>query len=212
MKQIMVILFVILIGIMACKDKKKVVDKGINEQQTTMVVQDSAKDSAEIRTVITDFYNWYNKNYTKFEKYHLYSGIKKKDAPPYIINWDEVEKYQQYLRESVPQLGEEFIGEQKHFLQQCDSAFKVDVEDDIPFGFDYDWYTNSQEDPQYVVDKINRAYNWIIQVNGDHATVDVKGIFHVEEREVEETIIKLEMKKEAGKWKIARIGLDNYFL
>ena len=83
MKQIMVVLFVTLIGLMACKDKKNVADKEIPEQQTTTMVQDPAKDSAAIRTVITDFYNWYNKNYTKFEKYHLYSGIKKKDAPPY---------------------------------------------------------------------------------------------------------------------------------
>ena len=96
----------------------------------------------------------------------------------------------------------------KHFFQQCDSEFKVDVEDDIPYGFDYDWYTNSQEDPQYLVDNINRAYHWIINVQGDNATIDIKAIFHVEERQIEETIIKLGMKKEQGNWKIAKIGIE----
>jgi hypothetical protein len=96
------------------------------------------KDSAEIRTVIIDFYNWYNKNDAKLQEYHLYSGIKKKDAPPYKINWDEVTKYQDFIRSSVPQLGEEFLKNQKHFFEKCDSAFKADVNDEIPYGFDYD--------------------------------------------------------------------------
>ncbi len=208
MNQVVFVLFVIVMGLMACKDKKQNAGRDAVEQKTAGVVLDPARDSAAIRTVITDFYNWYNKNYARFQEYDLYNGIKKKDAPPYKINWDGVEKYQQFIRDSVPQLGEEFIKNQKHFLQQCDSAFKVEVEDDIPYGFDYDWYTNSQEDPQYLVDNINRAYNWIIKVNEDDATVDIKAIFHVEERQTGETIMKLVMKKEQGNWKIAKIGIE----
>ncbi len=64
-------------------------------------------------------------------------------------------KYQDFIRTSAPQLGEEFIKNQKHFFEQCDSAFKVDVKDEIPYGFDWDWYTNSQEDPQYLLDEMN---------------------------------------------------------
>ncbi len=208
MKQVMLWLLVTAMGFLACKEKKKETGNGKEEQKTGAIVQDPAKDSAAIRTVITGFYNWYNKNYSAFEKYHLYSGIKKKDAPPYKINWDEVEKYQQFIRDSVPQLGEEFISNQKKFFQQCDSAFKVDTEDEIPFGFDYDWYTNSQEDPQYLVDNLNKAHNWVIQYKGDDATVDIRHFFYVEERQTEETVIKLAMKKENDNWKIAKIGIE----
>ena len=188
----------------ACKNKKQVVGSEVVEQKTVGLVQDPAKDSAEIRTVITDFYNWYNKNSAKFQGYKLYSGIKKKDAPPYKINWDEVEKYQGFIRSSVPQLGEEFIKNQKHFFRQCDSAFKVDVNDDIPYGFDFDWITNSQEDTQYLVDEINKSLPWTITWSGDNALVDVKAAYNNNGKKTTETAITIVMKKENGKWKIAK--------
>ena len=200
----MLVLFATVIGSISCKDKKSADNKETAEQKTTEVVQDTAKDSAEIRTVIIDFYNWYNKNYAKLQEYHLYSGIKKKDAPPYKINWDEVAKYQDYIRTSVPQLGEEFLKNQKHFFEKCDSAFKVDVKDEIPYGFDYDWYTNSQEETQYLVDEINQSLPWVITWSGDHASVDVKTAYDNNGKKTTETAITIIMKKENGKWKIAK--------
>ena len=200
-------LFMIAVAFLACKDKKQTPEKDAAEQKTTNVVQDTSKDSAEIRSVIAGFYNWYSKNYSKLEDYHLYSSIKKKDSPPYKINWDEVEKYQNFIRRSVPQLGEEFISNQKLFFQQCDSAFKVDTEDDIPYGFDYDWYTNSQEDPQYLVNQITTDEPWIMTWAGDHAIADIQG-YPGNGKKAATTVIKLAMKKEDGKWKIAKIGID----
>ena len=204
MKKLLSILFIAVIALFACKDKKQTSDKDSVEQKNVGLVRDQAKDSTEIRTVITDFYNWYNKNFAKFQEYHLYSGIKKKDAPPYKINWDEVEKYQGFIRTSVPQLGEEFVKNQKHFLEKCDSAFKVDVEDDIPFGFDYDWYTNSQEETQYLVDEVNKSLPWTITWAGDNALVDVKAEYNNNGKKTTETAITIVMKKENGKCKIAK--------
>jgi hypothetical protein len=204
MKKMVFALFVSVIGFIACKDKKPAAGEEAKDQKTTELVQDPAKDSAEIRTVITGFYNWYNKNYATLQEYKLYSSIKKKEAPPYKINWDVVERYQQFIRDSVPQLGEEFIKNQKHFFQQCDSAFKVDVEDDIPYGFDYDWYTNSQEETQYLVDEVNKSLPWVITRSGDHAMVEVKGEYENNGKKSTGTAITIVMKKENGKWKIAK--------
>jgi|CXWL01.1.fsa_nt_gi hypothetical protein len=202
-------LFVTIIGVIACNGNKETQEKDtVVGQKTAAVTQYPAIDSTEIRKVITDFYNWYNKNYTKFQEYNLYSSIKKKDMPPYKINWDEVEKYHDFIRTSAPQLGEEFIKNQKHFLQQCDSAFKVDVEDDIPYGFDYDWYTNSQEDAQYLVDEINKIRHWPISWSGDYAIVDVKGGYDNNGKQEIATFVTIAMKKENGQWKIAKIGID----
>jgi hypothetical protein len=211
MKQLILFLFISFIGLTACKDKKENQEKetAAEKQATADMVADPAKDSADIRKVITDFYNWYNTNYTKFQGHNLYSSIKKKDAPPYKINWDEVEKYQQFIRTSVPQLGEEFLLNQKRFFQECDSAFKVDMEDEIPYGFDYDWYTNSQEDAQYLVDEINKAKPWPISWSGDYATVAVKGGYDNNGKQEEATFVTLTMKKENGEWKIAKIGAAN---
>lgn len=191
----------------ACKGKKEEPAKTEEKNET---INTPAEDSAQIRKVITDFYNWYENNYQKLMDYKLYSSIKKADNPPYKINWDEVEKYQAFIRDSIPQLGQEFLQNQKKMLQQCDSAFKVDTEDEIPYGFDYDWYTNSQEDTKYTTDEVNKPLNWDLAVNGDYANVGVKGNYMTNEngteKKSEAVILKLQMKKENGKWTIARIG------
>lgn len=208
MKQFIVLALVIPAALAACNNKQQSPETGVTTtpETTATPAADPAKDSAEIRKTITDFYNWYNKNDSRFFDYHLYSGTKKKDAPPYKINWEEVEKYQSFIRANVPQLGEEFISHQKKFLQQCDSAFKVDVTDDIPYGFDYDWYTNSQDDAQYLVDEINKPGPWAITWLGDYATIPIKGSYDDGTSKVETTLVVLTMKKENGQWKIARIG------
>lgn len=213
MKKTLSILSIAAISLFACNNKKQATGKNDTandtaEKKIEVAVADPVKDSVEIRKTVTDFYNWYNKNYTKFQVYNLYSGIKKKDLPPYKINWEEVDKYQQFIRSSAPQLGEEFISNQKRFFQQCDSAFKKDVEDEIPYGFDYDWYTNSQEDAQYLVDEINKNKPWPISITGDNAFVEVKGDLDDNGKKTESTFLTLYMKKESGQWKIAKIGLD----
>ena len=201
MKPIMFVLFVTVIGLTSCKEKNKTSGKDAEGQQVAELVQDSARDSLEIRRVITDFYNWYDKNYAKFQEYDLYSGIKKKDAPPYKINWDEVDKYQQFIRDSVPQLGEEFLARQKHFFEQCDSAFKKDLKDEIPYGFDYDWYTNSQEETKYTTDRVNANKAWSIKIEGDYAKVNIG-----DSPQDQDSGLQIHMKKEKGKWTIANIG------
>ena len=209
MKRIIFLLSFFIFGFVACKDKKKDAETAtIVEQKTESVVADPGKDSTEIRKVITDFYNWYTNNDAKFQDYKLYSSIKKNDMPPYKINWEEVTKYQDFIRRAAPQLGEDFFSNQKKMLQQCDSAFKVDVKDELPYGFDYDWYTNSQEDPQYLLDEINKNKPWTITVEGENAFVEVKGEFDNNGKKEASTFVTLYMKQENDQWKIAKIGLD----
>jgi Protein of unknown function (DUF3828) len=213
MRKIITVVLFITTGLIACKDKKEASTKENAGRDTTVTIPKNeeiaanpAEDSAAIRKVITDFYNWYNTSYNRLFEYKLYSGIKKTDAPPYKINWVEVETYQKFMRSDAPQLGEEFFTRQKQFLQECDSAFKVNTEDEIPYGFDYDWYTNSQDDAQYLVDEVNKKRPWPISFSGDYATVDVIGAYDDNGKQKESSILTLKLKKENGQWKIARIG------
>ncbi|MEO5948390.1 MAG: hypothetical protein ABIP79_16350 [Chitinophagaceae bacterium] len=186
----------------ACNNQKDNTERNSDKNLNIESSKIATNDTAEIRSVILDFYNWYNKNYEKFQDYNLYNGLKKADAPPYKINWDEVKKYQDFIRSSVPQLGEEFLTDQMTFFKKCDSAFKIDVKDEIPYGFDYDWYTNSQEDPQYLLEEINKKENkWEISVNGNVSTVKVH-----DEQNREYDLIVIRLKKESDKWKIIKIG------
>lgn len=199
-----ILILVAAVLLSACKDKKQA--SGEN-QAPAEVATTAADDSAAIRKTITDFYNWYNANDEKMMGYKLYSGINKPDQPPYKINWDEVERYQAFIRDSVPQLGPEFLANQRKMFQQCDSAFKVYVEDELPYGFDYDWYTNSQEDPSYLLDGIKASGKWIINVKGDEAAVEI-GAPEDKSYVSGSLLLFVGLKKENGQWKIASIGND----
>jgi len=208
MKQLTLLLLIISIGFVSCKQADKSAKKETAPEATQETAPDTAKDSAAIRNTIMEFYNWYNTNDKKLQAYNLYNGIKKKDSPPYQINWEEAEKYLTFIHTSVPQLGSAFINNQRLFFKQCDSAFKVDTEDDIPYGFDYDWFTNSQEEPQVLLDELNQSKQWLIIVKGDDAHVAVKGTYTDNGKQTETTVIKVDLKKEGGKWKIAKIGAN----
>lgn len=167
----------------------------------------AADDSTAIRNVIIDFYTWYNDNYRKMMDYQLYSGIKKQGQPPYKINWQEVERYQAFIRDSIPQLGQDFLVNQKKMFQQCDSAFKVDLEDEIPYGFDYDWYTNSQESSSYLLDGIKASGKWIISIKGNEAAVEI-GAPEDKNYLSGSLLLYVGLKKENDQWKITTIGND----
>ncbi len=179
---------------------------GTSFLSTAQVSKTAKADSIQIRTTIMSFYNWYLKNNSKLNSFELYTGVKSKEGPPYKIDWKEAEKYFAFIRSSVPQLGESFIKNQRIFLKECDSAFKVDLEDDIPYGFDYDWYTNSQEEASYLVDELKKSKQWIIWVTGMDAGVEVMGYNMEEGKKVEFIVMCFGVKKEKGKWKIERIG------
>jgi len=207
MKSLISVLFTVLI-LAGCKDKKgEPAGKDLIVDPLVASGGSIAVDSALIRSVITSFYTWYNQYYEKLTGYRLYSSSKKKDSPPYTINWDEVKRYQLFIRDSISQLGQEFLKNQWRFFEQCDSAFKVDLEDDIPYGFDYDWYTNSQEEPQYLLDAINsRLSSWEIKLHDKDAYVTIKGFNEHAGKQERINFISLVMKNENGTWTIAQIG------
>jgi hypothetical protein len=161
-------------------------------------------DSLQINNTINSFYKWYNKNWQTVPTFTLYRKIKR--DPPYAINWKEVERYLAWLRKNAPQLGEEFHKNERIFFKECDSAFKIQVQDEVPYGFDGDRFTNSQELPDYIIDEMKKAKQWAIKVDGNNATVDVLGSYDDKGKEIETLIICFEMKKEKGKWTIAKIG------
>ena len=163
-------------------------------------------DSVQIRKTVIAFYNWYNKNYTKLQSFTLYTGVKTRVGPSYKINWKEAERYLIFIRTAVPWLGDEFIKSQRNFFRQCDSAFKVNTEEEIPYGFDYDWYTNSQEEPQWLIDELKKSKQWVMTVKGNNANVDVLGYYMDQGNKVETVVMCFVMKKEKAKWKIAKIG------
>lgn len=167
--------------------------------------QNRSEDSIKVKETIINFYTWYSVNYEEFMDYELYSGIQNEDYPPYKINWDEVKRYQDFIRRYAPHIGDEFLFNQQSLFKKCDSAFKADPDEEMPYYFDFDWYTNTQEDPQYMLDEMRRSQQWRMYFDSNYVHVDIKGYDDNGQQPVI-TVINLILKKDNNEWKITKIG------
>ncbi|MFZ4057277.1 MAG: hypothetical protein ACOYKE_04030 [Ferruginibacter sp.] len=162
--------------------------------------QTSSKDQTAIKTTITHFYQWYNVHWKKINAFKLYRP-KKGDAPPYTIDWKQVQLYFAFIKKNVPQLGNAFIENERQYFKNAQKQFDQSPEEEIAIGFDYDRFTNTQEEPQYVVPEIlNKKRRWKINIDKNTAIVY---IYHLEsDKESDKDII--ELTKEKGVWTIAK--------
>jgi len=82
-----------------------------------------------------------------------------------MIDWKEADKYFNFMRKNAS-VGEAFVENEKAFLQRVEKNFKEDPEEEMPVGFDYDRFTNSQEEPKWFWDELIKKTNvWTIIVD-----------------------------------------------
>ena len=167
------------------------------------------KDSVAISNTIINFYKWYTANYQKLEAFHLYKGKRNKNVPPYIIDWKEAGRYFTFLRNKVPYVGEDFIAWEKNHFLDADAMFKKEPSEEMPAGFDYDRFTNSQEEPKWFLKELvgKKTRQWKIDVNGNQANVAVFVTDKKDGREDESwKLFCGQMKKVNKQWKIAALN------
>lgn len=158
-----------------------------------------------------DFYRWYNTSWKKVDAFQLFRSKKGNDGPPYMIDWKVMDQYFTYLRRNVPTVGEVFIENERRFFQDADEAFKNDPDEEMPAGFDYDRFTNSQEEPQWFWDELIKPSNvWTIVIDKTDAD---KGYVIIQQRDQTQTSVLHhffcgELQREKGKWKIARLDCE----
>ncbi len=168
----------------------------------------NVSDKAQIKNVVTGFYNWYNKNWKKVNAFKLYSGTgADKEVPPFRVDWKEVDRYTVWMKKNAFYFTNQyFINERKDF-QWADSMIQTEPQSEIMYGFDYDRFTLSQEEPQWFVNELNRKSNkWNITINGNKAKISVISL-DVNTKENWEVFCG-EMHKEKNVWKISRLGCD----
>ncbi len=166
--------------------------------------QKSTGDLALAKGTIINFYKWYNVNWKKLAAFKLYKGKEKADHPPYVIDWEEASRYFDYLRKSVPYLAEGFIATEKKRLTECEKDFLKNPEDDVPAGFDYDSFTNSQEGTGvFLKDLLKKSNKWKI-------TYPEKGQAHVSVMYPEgDLFCCADLVKEKGAWKITGLSCES---
>ena len=158
-------------------------------------------DENACKTTVVDFYKWYKANWKKMNAFVLYKGKKKKNMPPYVIDWKAVDKYFAFIRNSVPYFGETFITHEKKFFKETQQEFDADPDGEVPAGFDYDRFDGSQEEPKYMVDQIilYPKNKWEVKINGNVATVVITDMH----KDAGIQKHKVGLVKENGTWKIS---------
>jgi hypothetical protein len=161
-------------------------------------------EQKSIKKIFIDFQHFYQKNEKKFNVFHFYKGKGKEYAPPYHIQWKEVNKYFVFLRTQVPYVGEAYIKSERNDFLFYDSCFKADPKEEIAVGFDFDRWAGGQESTEYMV-KWNTSSKNIYQVNikGNTATLKIGYLIMKEDAEKDRVWNFVLFTKEKGIWKMS---------
>lgn len=154
-----------------------------------------------VKKVFFDFLQYYQHNEKKFNSFQLHQGTGKEDAPPYHIVWKEVERYANFLRKSVPFVGEQYIANEKNDFKFYDSCYKADPLDEMPVGFDFDRWGGGQESVEYLVKWHTGKDNmYQVIINGDHAELRIGSPLWKGSQEKDRIWSKVPFEKEKGRW------------
>jgi hypothetical protein len=169
----------------------------------------SKTDSTAVRKTVVAFYQWYNTNWKKVDAFQLYKSKKGNDGPPYVIDWRQVEKYFTFLRTKAPMLGKAFIEYERAFFKHAEQSFKDNPEEEMPVGFDYDRFTNSQEEPSLFWKELTKKSNrWVVTIDDQDKNKAYVRVYPAVKQSTEDQVLCGTMVKEKGVWKIGRLHCE----
>ncbi len=161
-------------------------------------------EQTAIKNVFFNFLAFYKKHEIKFNSFVLYKGKGKDNAPPYRIQWKEAERYFAYLRRNVPYVGEAYIRAEREHFKFSDSCFKVNHEDELPAGFDYDRWAGGQESIEYTYKWYTSSKNkFLVIINGNKAVLKIGSELWKGATEKDWAWSVIPFVKEKGKWVMA---------
>ncbi|MCC6762599.1 MAG: hypothetical protein IT252_15375 [Chitinophagaceae bacterium] len=161
-------------------------------------------EQESIRQTFFSFLKFYQKNEKAFNSFVLYKGKGKDNAPPYTVQWNEAEKYFNYLRKNVPYVGEAYIKAERNHFKFSDSCFKDDPTEEIAVGFDYDRWAGGQESIQYTIKWYTSSKNkYEVVIKGNTATLRIGSELYKGAEEKDRSWSFVPFVKEKGKWKMA---------
>jgi len=169
----------------------------------TVFAQNLTGEKKAAKDAAVAFLNWYKTGYKGFDKYELYSSVKpKKEGPPYVINWKNVDKHFAWITASAPLFAKAFIKNEKKFFEYCGQMFKQYPDEEMAQGFDYDRVLGSQEDVGITLKEgwLKKSLTWKVKmVSATEA--EVAGL---EKGEADDgSSNRFLMVKENGQWKVA---------
>jgi hypothetical protein len=157
-----------------------------------------------IKQTFFSFLKFYQKNEKTFNSFVLYKGKGKDNNPPYKLQWNEAEKYFNYLRKNVPYVGEAYINAERNHFKKSESYFKEDPTEEMPVGFDYDRWAGGQEHIDYTIKWYTSAKNkYKVIINDNKAELRIGSELYKGAEEKDRTWSFVPFVKEKGKWKMA---------
>lgn len=162
------------------------------------------QEQQTIKQVFFDFLHYYQKHEKQFYSFKLHKGTGKEDGPPYRIQWKEVDRYANYLRNNVPYVGEAYIVSEKKDFKYYDSCFKADPEEEMAVGFDFDRWGGGQEEVAYMVKWHTSKDNlYKVKIKGNKAELLIGSPPWEGATKEERQWSKVPFVKEKGRWVMA---------
>ena len=191
MKQFALLTLVVAFFLVACNNKDAA--KSAASAETKTAVANTSADSLAIAEALHGFFTWYDANETRLGKIE-YVNDKGKHL---VLDEKQLMLYHAEIKKSGF-VSDDFIADEKKFYQACSKAWANERKDEVPTGLDANRYHCAQD--------FMAPYNTGVvtsTINGDRADAVLTLSAGTAKSD-----FKFEMKKENGKWLLAKINCD----
>lgn len=197
MKKSLMILIMAGTLLTACKpsaEKTATARQTLPADSTAVIGTADLPDSVAISNSLIGFFNWYDKHADSLAR------IRFVDEQKEHLELDEplLQRYLSVLGSSGL-VSTELLDNETRFYKACEKAWQSEKKDEIPTGLSADRFYCAQDFiAPYSSGKVTS------EVNGDRATATLTLTGEMGEK----SQFRFDMKKEYGKWLLARLGCD----
>lgn len=154
-----------------------------------------ADDSTAISECLTGFYRWYAIHSDSLQSIDFVDGR----GSHLELDTVRLQSYFEYLKSSGF-VSDELLENEKRFYRACAAEWKKESKDEVPSGLAADRFYCAQD---YVAPYDSGKVSTV--VTGDRA----KAVLALTGRMGEKPTFSYDMKRESGRWLIARLGCDS---
>lgn len=116
---------------------------------------------------VQEFLTWYEKNYQTANSFNI---VNQGDGVFYSVNFEETEKYLEYLSQSGF-VSEAYLASFREYFKKADADFKNDpINEGPPPGFDFDIILYTQE-PELIFENSRQPDAYVVSANKNTSTI-----------------------------------------
>jgi Protein of unknown function (DUF3828) len=192
MKNVLITLLCLVTFVTACKNNAET--KNTATTETKAAASPANADNTAITETLHGFFTWYSANDERIGKINFVNETGKHLA----LDEKQLTVYHAEVKKSGF-VSDEFIADEIKFYKACSKSWEEETKGEVPTGMGADRYLCAQD---FIAPYNTGTVTSVINGDRAKATLTLKG------EQGEKSDFTFDMKKEGGKWLLAKLGCD----